>query len=218
MSIACYVRVSIDDQNLERQIQSTSEYATDQLGAELNDVETFRDKSTGTDTNRNGYRDMMAAVDGGDVSVVVVHSVSRIARSIRDLDRTVDRIVHEGDAQLHIVSEGFELVPENTDPYQTAMLRLLGVFAELEADLAQQRTREGLATRRNEGNYHHGPAPLGFSKDDGELVESEDYHDVVAVFTMVQKDELSKRKAARRLSCARSTINRALDRGELYGL
>jgi len=33
-----------------------------------------------------------------------------------------------------------------------------------------------------------------------------------------QKDELSKRKAAKRLDCARSTVSRALERSELYGL
>jgi predicted DNA-binding protein (UPF0251 family) len=35
---------------------------------------------------------------------------------------------------------------------------------------------------------------------------------------MVDADELSKRKAAQRLDCARSTIGNALERGELYGL
>jgi predicted DNA-binding protein (UPF0251 family) len=43
-------------------------------------------------------------------------------------------------------------------------------------------------------------------------------HDVVAVLDMVQKDELSKRKAAERLECSRSTIGRALERAELYGV
>lgn len=43
-------------------------------------------------------------------------------------------------------------------------------------------------------------------------------HDVTAVLDMVQKDELSKRKTARRLDTSWATINRALDRSELYGL
>jgi hypothetical protein len=75
-----------------------------------------------------------------------------------------------------------------------------------------------IAARQNEDDYHHGPAPLGFEKDDGRLIESENYHDVVAVLDMMQKDELSKRKAAERLDCARSTIGRAIDRAELYGI
>lgn len=47
---------------------------------------------------------------------------------------------------------------------------------------------------------------------------AEDYHDVVAILDEVAKDDLSKRKAARRLDTSRPTINRALQRGELYGL
>jgi hypothetical protein len=35
---------------------------------------------------------------------------------------------------------------------------------------------------------------------------------------MVQKGDLSKRKAAERLDCARSTIGRTLDRSDIYGL
>ncbi|SEP24775.1 hypothetical protein SAMN04487948_12626 [Halogranum amylolyticum] len=64
--------------------------------------------------------------------------------------------------------------------------------------------------------YH--PTPLGFEKDDGFLIEGENSHDVVSVLEMVQKDELSKRKAARRLETLPSTINREFNRGELYGL
>ncbi|GGN24958.1 hypothetical protein GCM10009021_28530 [Halarchaeum nitratireducens] len=94
----------------------------------------------------------------------------------------------------------------------------MGVFAELEANMTRQRTREGITARQQNEAYHHGPAPLGFEKDDGELIEDGDYHDVVATLEIVQKDELSKRKAAKRLECSRSTIGRALERSELYGL
>lgn len=94
----------------------------------------------------------------------------------------------------------------------------MGVFAELEADMIQQRTREGLAARMDSDDYHHGRAPLGFEKDDGQLIEGSEYDRVAAVLDMVQKDELSKRKPARELDTSRPTIDRALDRGELYGL
>jgi hypothetical protein len=52
----------------------------------------------------------------------------------------------------------------------------------------------------------------------GLLVEGDNYHKVVSVLEMVEKGELSKRKAADRLDTSRPTINRALDRADLYGL
>lgn len=216
-AIACYCRVSTEDQNLDRQIERTAEYATERLGADLADLRRYQDKSTGTDVDRSGYQKMMADAEAGELEVVVVHSVSRICRSISDLQRTAERLEGAG-VELHIISEGLTLRPEEDDPYQTALFQLLGVFAELEANMAQQRTKEGLAARLSQEEYHHGPAPLGFEKDDGRLVEADDYHDVVATLEMVQKGNLSKRKAAERINTSRATIARALDRGSLYGI
>lgn len=217
MEAATYVRVSTEDQSLERQLTATREYARE-LGADAASIETYRDKSTGTNTDRSGYRDLMADVDAGMYDAVVVHSVSRISRSIRDLDQIVERIVETNETALHILSEGFDIRPDDDDPYQRAMLRLLGVFAELEADMAQKRTKEGIRARMQNDEYHHGPAPLGFVKNDGKLIEAADFDRVRSVLELVDDDELSKRKAAAELDTSRRTINRSLDRLELYGL
>jgi DNA invertase Pin-like site-specific DNA recombinase len=216
MNVASYCRVSTEEQNLDRQLEATRDYA-EGLGADLADLEVYRDKSTGTNTSRDGYQSFMNDVEAGEIDVVVAKSVSRVARSIRDLDRTAERVTDAG-AELHIIDEGLIMKADEEDPYQNALFRLLGVFAELEADLAQKRTQEGLAARMNAEDYHHGPAPLGFDKNDGHLVEAENYGQVVGVLELVEKGELSKRKAAAELDCSRSTIGRALDRSELYGM
>lgn len=216
--IACYCRVSTDEQNLDRQLEATHEYATDRLGAEPSEIETYRDKSTGTDTARDGYQDMMQDASEHDIRAVVVSSTSRIARSIRDLDRTVDRLGEHGTA-LHMIDEGLVIEPGEDDPFQRALFQLLGVFAELEANMAQQRTREGIAARQQNDEYHHGPAPLGFEKDDGRLIEGPDYDRVTTVLELVAKGEKSKRQAAKDLNTTRTTVRTAIqERGELYGL
>lgn len=51
MTIANYVRVSTEDQNLVRQLESTFEYAERVLDAAHGDVRTYRDQSTGTKTD-----------------------------------------------------------------------------------------------------------------------------------------------------------------------
>jgi hypothetical protein len=131
MAVAVYVRVSTADQNLDRQLERTSEYAQDRLGADLAEIETYRDKSTGTNTERSGYRELMADVEAGEVDHVVVNSISRVSRSIRDLQRTVDRL-EDADTALHVVEERLVLDPNEDDPYQDALFRMLGVFAQLE--------------------------------------------------------------------------------------
>lgn len=215
--IGCYCRVSTTDQSLDRQVEQTAAYAERQFGADLADIQVYRDQSTGTDTARDGYHDLLEDVAAGTVDRVVCTSVSRLSRSIRDLDQTVETIVDEHGAELHIVSEGLQMTGED-DPYQKAMLQLLGVFAELEADMTRQRVREGIRTRMQNDEYHHGPAPLGFEKNDGHLIEAAAFDRVCTVLELVVDGELSKRKAARELDTSRATINRCLDRRELYGL
>jgi len=214
--IATYVRVSTADQNLERQLTSTREYAENNLGADV--VRVYDDKSTGTDVSRSGYQDLIADVEAGEIDHVVAHQVSRIARSISDLEQTADRL-RDHDCALHIVSEGLEIRPGETDPYQRALFQLLGVFAELEAEIKRQNIREGIAARQETEEYKHGPAPLGFAKDDGQLVEGENYHRVCTILEDVARGEMSQRQAAEELDCGRKTVRRAVnERSDLYGL
>lgn len=217
-SVGAYARVSTGQQSLDRQLEGIADYAQHKLSASLDDLEVYRDKSTGTDVSRSGYQSMMSDVEDGELDVVVVYEVSRIARSIRDLDRTVDRMRESG-VELHIVAEGLVVQPDEEDPYQTALFQLLGVFAELEAKIKQQNIREGIAARQKNEDYHHGPAPLGFEKEDGRLVEGSQYQRVVAVLEDVAKGELSKRQAAKELDTSRRTVQRTVEqRSELYGL
>lgn len=240
--IACYGRVSTPEQSLDRQLHNITEVAGGRLGGELEgytpdevseaaskdtlktpaqfgDVRVYYDKATGTDTQREDFEKLMGDVRAGVLDSVVVHSVSRLARSIRDLSRIVDTVVEKHDTSLHILSEGFDLVPGEDDPYQMAMVQLLGVFAELEAEMTRRRIKEGIQTRRENDDYHHGPAPLGFEKNDGTLTEVANYDQVCAVLDMVDAGEMSQRQAAKRLDCGRKTVRRAINqKPELYGL
>ncbi|MGB9932877.1 recombinase family protein [Haloarcula amylolytica] len=240
--LATYCRVSTERQSLSRQVKRTIEYATNRLGANLDgavtpteisqhakagsldvpaefgNVRIYLDKSTGTNTDRQGFREMMSDARDGDLDAVIVNSVSRLARSIRDLEDVADELVEERSTSLHIIDEGFALKPDEEDPYQRAMFQLLGVFAELEAEMTRKRIQEGIRTRMENEDYHHGPAPLGFNKNDGHLIEAANFDRVRTTLELVQNDELSKRKAARELDTSRRTINRALDRADLYRL
>jgi DNA invertase Pin-like site-specific DNA recombinase len=217
-TVAGYARVSTADQTLDRQLTGIFEYAEREFGVGRGDVDIYRDKSTGTDVERSGYQALVDAVDAGAVDAVVVYEVSRVARSISDLSRTADRI-KAADAELHVVSEGLTLRPGDDDPYQDALFQLLGVFAELEAKIKRKNVAEGIAARQESDEYHHGPAPLGFEKDAGRLLEGPEYHRVVSVLEDVARGETSKRQAAGELDTSRRTIQRAIEqRADLYGL
>ena len=97
-------------------------------------------------------------------------------------------------------------------------MQIVGAFAEWQARVNQMNTKEGIAARQQEEDYHHGRPPLEFKKDDGRLIEEENYDQVCAVLNMVQKGDFSKRKAAKELETSRTTISRATERTSLYGL
>jgi len=110
-------RVSTTDQSLARQRKRTSEYATDRLDVEAAAIELYSDKQTGTDTDRDGYRELMEAVEAGDIERVVASEVSRISRSVRDFAATVERVVDENGVGLHILDMGIDLDHDERDPY-----------------------------------------------------------------------------------------------------
>lgn len=243
--IAAYARVSTPDQKLSRQVRNILTYLESQFDIEIDrdvnvvadyvadsdtsdepvplaggDVTLYYDRLTGRNTNRDGYQSMMDAVENERFQVVVSDAVSRMNRSLRDLDRTAERVVGNTGAELHLIKEGFRLIPGQDDPFQRAMFQLLGVFAELEAELAHIRAREGLQTRmETDDDYSHGRAPLGFIKDGGHLRQGPNFDHVCMVLHQVVDGDLSKRKAAKELDTSRRTINRCIDeRPELYGL
>jgi len=218
-AIGCYCRVSTEEQSLARQREATAEYAQDEFGVNLGEIDFYEDRSTGTDTDRRDYQQMMADVEAGELDAVVVKSISRIARSNRDLDKTVGQFV-DHETGIHFIDEPIQVDTQGReDPVQRMLLQVLGAFAEFEAKMVQQRTREGIAARMEaDEEYHHGRPPIGFESDNGKLYQNERYDQIGATLELVIEDKLSKRQAAHELNTSRKTIDRALERRELYGL
>jgi DNA invertase Pin-like site-specific DNA recombinase len=202
---ALYCRVSTADQSLSRQRQLTSEYATDRLGVEPADIEVFVDKQSGTSTDRDGYRKLMEAVESGHVERVISSEVSRISRSVRDFSATVERIVDECGVGLHVLNMGIDLDPEKSDPYTRAFLTVAATFAELEAEIKRQNTREGIAVQRNMGKWHGRP-PFGFDVGpEGYLSPNDRFETAVILLDELDKGT-SQRSLARSTGVSRSTI------------
>jgi len=216
MIVARYHRVSTEQQRLDRQANATEEYLSENYPEA--EVRTYADADTGTDTDRTDYQRLMQAAEAGAIDIVVVKDMSRVARSVRDLMRTVDRL-REAKVALEFIDDPVSVHPEDDDPTQDLILQILAAVAEFEAKITQQRVREGIAARQESDEYHHGPAPLGFEKDDGTLIETPEYDRVCAILEMVAEDEMSQREAADRLDCGRKTVRRAIkEKGPLYGL
>lgn len=132
-----YCRVSTAEQNTARQEVLLESLAVDRV---------FLDKCSGKNTDRPALKEMLAFVREGDV--IVVESISRLARNTKDLLSLVDKFKELG---VDFISQ-----KENIDTNTTAghfMLTVFGAIAELERDFILQRQREGIAIAKANGVY-----------------------------------------------------------------
>lgn len=138
-----YVRCSTIEQNEARQMKMMEEQGVEKL---------FIDKASGKNTERKEFREMMDYIRSGDI--VVVESISRIARNTRDLLSIISELTQEG---VEFVS-----LKENIDtstPQGRFMLTVFGALAELERENILERQREGIEIAKLEGKYK-GRKPL----------------------------------------------------------
>jgi len=211
---ALYCRVSTADQSLDRQQNETWEYATDHLDADPNTVTVYADTSTGRDTGRDEFQDLLSKIRDGAVDHVVVLELTRLTRSMRDLSELVD-LFQDHDTGLHIIDRGLDLSPTDSDPMAEAFVYLTGVFAQLEADMMRERTMSGIRAAQEAGK-HTGRPPYGFDTDDeGYLIPNENFDTARAVIDRIEAGE-SVRSTARHAGIARSTVRNITDRKQLY--
>jgi DNA invertase Pin-like site-specific DNA recombinase len=135
-----YVRVSSADQNVERQL-------TDQ---QL--TVTFTDRASGKNADRPQLQAMLAG-NWPPNSVVVVHSMDRLARSLTDLLQIVEELTARG-VHVHFVKEAKTFRGgDSTDPMDMLMLSMLGAVAQYERALIRERQAEGIIKARERGVY-----------------------------------------------------------------
>lgn len=102
---------------------------------------------------------LQAALDAacGDRGVLVVYSLSRLSRSLRDTLQVSERIQKAG-AQLASLSEEID----TTSATGTMFFQLLAVLSEFERNLVRERTRTAMAHLRQSGRRVSGQIPFGW--------------------------------------------------------
>ena len=123
-----YVRVSSVEQNTGRQLE----------GIEVDRI--FVDRASGKNTDRPKFQEMLNYVREGDR--VIVHSMDRFARSLKDLVTEVDQLVKRGVA-IQFVKENITFTAQAT-PMDNLMLQLMGAFAQFEREIILERQKEGI--------------------------------------------------------------------------
>lgn len=141
--IKSYIRVSTEKQNEIRQLQK----AVKEFGAE----KVYIDKLSGKNRDREQLKLMLEELKPGDI--LLVHEISRLARSIVDLKTLVEEITSKG-VTIRFIKENMTFSMGETDnPFKDLMFNMLASFAEFERALIVSRIREGISIAKQQGKY-----------------------------------------------------------------
>ena len=134
-----YRRVSTVEQNLDRQ--------------DLGVVErVFEDKASGKDADREQLQEMISFVREGDE--VVVYSIDRLARDLRDLQSIITQLNDKGVA-IEFLSERLVFSGNSDDAFAKLQLQMMGAFAEFERNIIRKRQAEVIAKAKQRGVYEN---------------------------------------------------------------
>lgn len=132
-----YARVSTAEQHVERQQQILQE-----LGAE----KTFVDVCSGKNTDRPASKEMLDFIRADDI--VIVESISRLARCTKDLLWLIDTFIELG---VGFISQK-EALDLSSDTGRF-MVTIFGAISELERSFILARQREGIEIAKLAGVY-----------------------------------------------------------------
>lgn len=136
MNVA-YVRVSTEDQTVDRQIDNMKDYNIEKI---------FSENASAKDLNRPVLQEMLQFIRQGDV--LYVDEFSRLARNTKDLLTIVDVIKEKG-VRLISLKENFDI----DTPIGKAMLAMTGAMGQMERDYILERQREGVRLAKLAGKF-----------------------------------------------------------------
>lgn len=129
-----YARVSTVDQDTALQVAALRAACVHRL---------FEERASGV-ASRPSLQRALYSLRAGDV--LVVYKVDRLARSLVDLMRVIDRITAAG-ASFKSLTEPID----TSTPVGRMMLQLLGSFAEFERSVIRERCAAGRVAARSRG-------------------------------------------------------------------
>jgi DNA invertase Pin-like site-specific DNA recombinase len=148
MQVVGYVRVSTEEQategaSLEAQRQAIVAEC-ERRGWLLVDIK--KDERSGKDTRRPGLHKALELLKDKKADVLMASKLDRLSRSTLDFASMLNRAGREGWTPLVLDSP-----VDMTTPHGEAMAGVQAVFAQLERRLIGQRTREGMAIKKQQG-------------------------------------------------------------------
>lgn len=143
-----YIRVSTLDQNPERQLEN------------ITLDKKFIDHASAKSTDRPQLKLMLEFAREDDI--IIIHSMDRLARSLKDLKELVDSLVSRK-IEVHFIKENLKFSAIDS-AFSNLILHLMGAFAEFEYAFIRERQREGIELAKKKGKFKGGAKKLNAAK------------------------------------------------------
>ena len=182
-----YARCSTNEelQDINRQIRELK-----QLGAVEESI--YREYESGMKNDRVELQRLLSAVKSGDT--IVATEVSRITRSTKQLCEIIELAK---DRHIKLVLGSFIVdCTKELDPMTEGMLKMMGVFSELERNIISQRVKSGLQNAKAKG------VPIGRPATSEDRIPSTFFK----YYPKYKRGEINKAEFARLCSVSYPTI------------
>lgn len=187
MTIYGYVRCSTNNekQDYEYQIRELKK-----MGAE----KIFREYESGTKEDRKELKDMLDTVVEGDT--ILATEVSRISRSTKQLCEIIEFVKAN---KIKLVLGNFVVdCTKELDPMTEGMLKMMGVFAEMERNMISKRVKLGMENAKAKGKE------VGRPKVTTETISD----DFMKYYKMYKEKKINKTELQLLTKLSRSTVHR----------
>ena len=183
-----YARISTAEQRFDRQIDLLREHGAERF---------YQDIESGGKRSREELDLMLNQLRNDDLVVVV--TLDRLSRSLRDLLEIVD-IINKCGANLLSIKESLD----TNSPSGRLMFHIFGVIAEFERERIGERVREGISAAKAKGRVGGRPPALTPEQNQA-VIEARTIH----------KKSISE--CARIYGVSRRTISRTLQNAQVTG-
>jgi DNA invertase Pin-like site-specific DNA recombinase len=150
-TLIAYARVSTEEQNLSVQLTALRD-------AGVAEENIFVEKLSALSSNRPLFRIALKSLERGDT--LVVHSLSRLGRDVKQIHEILSDLDREGIAWRSITEPHLN----NATAVGRLMLNVTGAMAQFERDQIKERTQRGMDELRRQGKKL-GRKPLVSDKD-----------------------------------------------------
>lgn len=172
-----YARVSTSDQNTGLQLDALKSAGCERI---------FEEKASGAQRDRPELKAALEYARDGDT--IVVWKLDRLARSLKQLIETVEKLDADG--------IGFKSITESIDttsPGGKLIFHIFGALAEFERGMIRERTIAGLQSARAKGRVGGRPPAM-------------DTDDIAAAKAMLADPSITVKQIAERIGVSISTV------------